>query len=203
MTLVLNDVGGATLAKLLNVCSYPSQEPNSDPSDCVVTPDSGFLTIVKNADPSGTPFTFTTSEASQAGQTSWTITPSGGTGSVVQIPFEATTTLDLTEAIPATWKLTSVSCAIQTAPATPTGTAAATPVLGQTSAGVTDLEIRAGLETICTFTDAKQQGYIKVRKETVGGIAGQTYDFQFTPVGSGSIQHSRSRRPASAVPPRR
>ena len=185
VTLQLSDVGGAAVAKLLNVCSYPSQEPNSDPSDCVVTPDSGFLTIVKNADPDGTPFTFTSSAASQAGQSSWTITPSAGTGSVVQIPFEATTTLDLTEAIPANWKLTSVSCAIQTAPATTTGTAAATPVLGAASAGVTDLEIRAGLETICTFTDAKQQGYIKVRKETVGGLASKSYDFQFTPSGFG------------------
>ena len=33
----LADFGGAT-ATLLNVCSYPSQEPNSDPSDCVFVP---------------------------------------------------------------------------------------------------------------------------------------------------------------------
>src|ERR1044071_9518695 len=32
---VLADVG-ASSAKLLDVCSYPSQEPNSDPSDCVI-----------------------------------------------------------------------------------------------------------------------------------------------------------------------
>ena len=32
----LDDVGGSTSARLLNVCSYPSGEPNSDPSDCVV-----------------------------------------------------------------------------------------------------------------------------------------------------------------------
>ena len=35
-TIDLDDVGGSTSARLLNVCSYPSQEPNSDPSDCVV-----------------------------------------------------------------------------------------------------------------------------------------------------------------------
>ncbi len=35
----LADVGGTstTVALLLDVCSYPSQQPNSDPSDCIVT----------------------------------------------------------------------------------------------------------------------------------------------------------------------
>jgi hypothetical protein len=36
-TVVLADVGAST-AKLLNTCSYPSAEPNSDPSDCVLVP---------------------------------------------------------------------------------------------------------------------------------------------------------------------
>jgi hypothetical protein len=43
---VLSDVG-ATSSVLLNVCSYPSGEPNSDPSDCVVAPDLPTLTLVK------------------------------------------------------------------------------------------------------------------------------------------------------------
>jgi hypothetical protein len=36
-TVVLADVG-ATTAVLLNTCSYPSEQPNSDPSDCVLIP---------------------------------------------------------------------------------------------------------------------------------------------------------------------
>ena len=36
-TIVLVDVGADT-ASLINTCSYPSQQPNSDPSDCVVVP---------------------------------------------------------------------------------------------------------------------------------------------------------------------
>jgi hypothetical protein len=36
-TVVLADVGAAT-AVLLNTCSYPSQQPNSNPSDCVLIP---------------------------------------------------------------------------------------------------------------------------------------------------------------------
>jgi hypothetical protein len=92
--IVLSDFGAAD-ATLLNVCSYPSGEPNSDPSDCVFEPNSGFLTIVKVADPDdSTEFVFNASEASAGGDTSWTIT---GSGSVDLISYAATTTLDLNE----------------------------------------------------------------------------------------------------------
>ena len=58
-TIQYSDFGGAT-ATLLNVCSFPSQEPNSDPSDCVFVPDSGFIRIVKDATPNTTAtFSFT------------------------------------------------------------------------------------------------------------------------------------------------
>ena len=43
-TIVLADVG-ATAAELINTCSYPSGEPNSDPSDCVVVPGKASPTI--------------------------------------------------------------------------------------------------------------------------------------------------------------
>ena len=48
VTVKTADFGGSS-AKLLNVCSYPSGQPNSDPSDCVVEPNSGFLTIIKSS----------------------------------------------------------------------------------------------------------------------------------------------------------
>jgi fimbrial isopeptide formation D2 family protein len=38
---------GATSAELVNVCSYPSQEPNSDPSDCVLIIRDGALRVTK------------------------------------------------------------------------------------------------------------------------------------------------------------
>ena len=57
---------------------------------------------------------------------------------------------------------------------------------GRGERGHDNFEIRAGLETICTFTDAKQAGSIQVVKNTVGGIAGQTYTFGFTPSGFAS-----------------
>ncbi|MGH2536810.1 MAG: hypothetical protein ACRDHL_05405, partial [Candidatus Promineifilaceae bacterium] len=36
--IVFSDFDGATAATLLDICSFPSQEPNSDPSDCVISP---------------------------------------------------------------------------------------------------------------------------------------------------------------------
>ncbi|MBP1619625.1 MAG: putative repeat protein, partial [Acidobacteria bacterium] len=154
MTVVLSDFGAT--AKLINVCSYPSQEPNSDPSDCVVEPNSGFLTIVKVAGPSDTTsFAFTASAPAQNGQTSWTRI---GAGTVVQsISYAAGLTYDLNEAVPDGWQLDAVSCAIQTNPTSPTGTPDAPPVQnGPASKGVQDFEIRSGLETVCTFTDYKR-----------------------------------------------
>jgi hypothetical protein len=43
-TVVLGDID-ATNAVLLNTCSYPSQQPNSDPSDCVLIPGKANPTI--------------------------------------------------------------------------------------------------------------------------------------------------------------
>ena len=55
----MSDVGGTT-ARLVNTCSYPSNNPNSDPSDCVLIIRDGFLRIVKNASPNdaGAQFNF-------------------------------------------------------------------------------------------------------------------------------------------------
>jgi uncharacterized repeat protein (TIGR01451 family) len=176
VTLQLSDVGGASVARLINVCSYPSQQPNSDPSDCVVTPESGFLTIVKQADPNdGTAFVFTSSAPSQNGTSSWTI---NGSGSTAQFSF-APGTYDLTETVPAGWDLTNASCAIQTAPPTSTGTF--DPNTDPDT--INNFEIQSGLETICTFTNTQDlsetHGRIIVQKET--DPDGDTTSFEFDP----------------------
>ncbi|KKS29224.1 MAG: hypothetical protein UU90_C0011G0003 [candidate division WWE3 bacterium GW2011_GWD2_42_11] len=50
----LSDVGGLASARLVDVCSYPSQQPNSDPSDCIIATQAqtGSLEIVKDLIPS-------------------------------------------------------------------------------------------------------------------------------------------------------
>ena len=183
VTLQLADVGGASVARLINVCSYPSEEPNSNPSDCVITPLRGTLEIVKVADPDDdTTFTFDASVAALNGDDQWTIIGSGSQTSIVyntqsaqNDPEPETVTLDLSEAALAGWKLQSASCVITGFTPPETGTSGATGVIG--------LQIRAGFTTVCTFTNAKPRGSIQIVKNTVGGIAGQSYEFGFTPSG--------------------
>ena len=183
-TIDLDDFGGAASAGLINVCSYPSQEPNSDPSDCVVAPDSGFLTIVKQADPNdGTTFNFTSSVAANDGSTSWSVT---GSGNAVTLESFGAGTLDLTESVPGGWQLDGASCQIQNTTLDATGTPTAT--------GVTGVEIQAGLETICTFANSLAEGTITLIKTVDNlGESGEGYlgvaDFPLsvdgTPVTSG------------------
>jgi hypothetical protein len=173
-TVRLADFGDPTKAFLVNVCTYPSQEPNSDPSDCVVTPNDGFLTIVKQANPSdATTFTFNLGAGQQSDTTppvsSWSI---NGSGSVVLIPFLPGTSYDLSEVVPAGWDLESASCAIQTEPATPSGT--------ETATGVNDFEIRSGLETVCTFSDSLLPGSLTVIKHVVNDNGGTAVASDFT-----------------------
>src|SRR5262245_6683945 len=141
-TVQLSDFG-ATNAFLINVCSYPSSEPNSDPSDCAATPNSGFLTIVKDAgSDTQTAFTFDlgAGQTSQSGDDTWSVI---GSDSYDLIPFAPGTTYDLSEDVPTGWTLNSASCVLNTA-STGTGTPPNT-------TGVTDFEIKSGLETGCTF----------------------------------------------------
>ena len=145
-TIQLADVGGADDAFLLNVCSYPSGVPGSDPSDCVFTPNSGFLTIVKDANPDDdTDFVFNSSADSQNGASSWTI---NGDGSVQFISFEPGIEYDLDEVVPDGWNLDDASCELQTDPVAPTGIPSLT--------GVNNFTIQSGVETICTFEDSKE-----------------------------------------------
>ena len=164
-TVVLSDfTTNPTTAKLLNVCSYESASPTSNPEECVITPDSGFLTIVKVADPNdGTAFQFNASAASTNGDSSWTI---NGSGSVQLIPYLATNTLDLNEVVPAGWTLSSASCEIQSATPAPTGTS--------TSTGVNNLEIESGLETVCTFTDEVVKATPAIATNATNATAGGT-----------------------------
>jgi hypothetical protein len=171
-TVQLADVGAAN-ARLLNVCSFPSQQPGSDPSDCVITPNSGFLTIKKTTQTgsnTSTNFVFNTNPASQGGVSQFSQSISGQQSNVVvanMVSFAPTNSLSITEVVPSQWDLTGVTCQVQTNIPQNSGT------FNGTNA-VTGVSIQTGLETICTFTDA-QRGSIKIVKNTVGGD--DTFDF--------------------------
>ncbi|MBT8123724.1 MAG: hypothetical protein KJO81_02745, partial [Gammaproteobacteria bacterium] len=74
------DTGDISLAQQVNVCSYPSQNPNSDPKDCVGNLGGGFIFIIKDADPDDTTqFNFTVTD-SGGNPTAVSIIGSGGKG---------------------------------------------------------------------------------------------------------------------------
>ena len=187
----MNDFGNANTAFLINVCTFPSGEPNSNPFDCVITPDNGFLTIVKAGPPAGDttafPFNLGTSQVSQNGTSQWTI---NGAGSQQNISFRPGT-YDLKEAIPTNWKLDSASCEVSNAG---TGTGTTTGVAGPANAGITGFQILSGRETTCTFTNSKQLAKLTLTKTVInnnGGTAGAgdfTLQIGTSVVGSGVEQ---------------
>ena len=140
----------SVLPNLLNVCSFPSGSPNSNPFDCVVTPGAGFIVIKKVTDPQDSKqiFSFTISP-----------TPAGGaahsindnTGNVEQtglISAAPASNYSVTEdtPLPTGWELDDAVCERQTTPTpTPTGDPSTT--------GVTGVSVTSGETTICTFTN--------------------------------------------------
>jgi Prealbumin-like fold domain len=164
-------------AFLINVCTFPSDQPNSNPFDCVITPDNGFLTIVKSAEEAAsTTFVFSlgTGQASQNGTNQWKIV---GAGTVAnQVSFRPGT-YDLTEAIPSGWKLTNAQCSVSGGS---TGSATATFPVTSGSAGIGSLEVKSGQETTCTFTNAKNKGTLKLQKTVVNDNGGSALAGDFT-----------------------
>jgi hypothetical protein len=133
---------------LLNVCSFPSGEPNSNPFDCVVTAGSGFIQFVK-----ATNFTTATLFGFTLGSTAAGFTPvnyavQGGISSALipLAPTSGNTRYTLVEVLPTTgWALTTATCRIGTAAA---GT------FNSGSQGFNNIVVNTGQTTVCTFTNA-------------------------------------------------
>jgi hypothetical protein len=161
---MFSDFGGIPTT-FVNVCTYPSQEPNSDPSDCVFTPNNGFLSIVKDAGGdtnTGFVFNLGTGQTFQDGTSSKTVKE--GDDNLFSVrpntddsnqPIAGVPTYDLSEAIPVGWVLTGAGCVIEGNGSV--GTPDTFPITGSATAsgGVQDIVIKSGLKTTCTFTNAE------------------------------------------------
>jgi hypothetical protein len=140
-------------ARLRNVCSYGSNNPNSNPADCAAVPTNGFLTIKKTTQTpfsTSTAFVFNSSRLSQNGTTSWTANIAGAQTdvAVASLVSFAPGLLNLSEVVPPNWDLTDATCVVQGSTPTSTGTFSGTTVTG--------VSIQTGLETICTFSNERQ-----------------------------------------------
>ena len=176
----LSAISTTATPNLLNVCSFPSGSPNSNPFDCVVTPGAGFITIKKVTTPqnSGQTFSFTVSP-----------TPAGGANHSLK---DSTTSVEQTAlisalpgskaysvgevSIPSDWSLNAASCAFDRAGSPPTGT--------KIGSSVDSVSVESGETTICTFTNSRNQGTIELKKTWVGGGAQTTLNIGTTAGGS-------------------
>lgn len=131
----------ASNTNLLNVCSFPSGEPNSNPFDCVVTPGAGFIRIEKVATPATTTaFDFTLSPASADGTTAYQIIGSGSSALIPVLPSGGP--YSVTESIPTNWQLDDAACV-------PAGSSSF-----NNADAVSGIQVQTGLATVCTFQNS-------------------------------------------------
>lgn len=172
-TIALSDVGGAGVAQLVDVCSYPSGQPNSDPSDCIVfRTSSGKVEVIKNLVPSGDSGFFnlqinSTTYATNVGNT-------GTTGE--QVVDIGTTTFGETAGTATSLSDYTSSASCQDL----NGTGASVAVTGT---GPWSIDVENGKDIVCTITNTRvNNGSITVIKDAAPDSA---QDFAFTATGTG------------------
>jgi hypothetical protein len=168
----LADVGGFGTANLINTCSYPSQQPTSDPSDCVLIPRDAFLRITKNASPNSGSFPF------RLGLTTDTAPPvvftASGTQTSSYIAIRSDVAYKLKEDVPTNWAIDG----------TPSCTGASSSNGTFSGDTITGIHAASDNTITCTFNDKQLTGAIeitKLRSGTTTTLAGA----HFTIDGSG------------------
>ncbi|QLG69612.1 MAG: internalin, putative [Candidatus Woesebacteria bacterium] len=166
----LADIGNGSSASLLDVCSYPSTQPNSDPSDCVIIrTDKGSLTIIKDVVPNDS-------------STNWNFAVSGPTNLNLSVSGSGSTginsvdlgTYTITETAGNNTNLnnytTQWSCTKNgSSYLSGTGTSASGIQIGKS--GNTEDSV------VCTFTNTLNQGTITIVKDAQPN---DPQDFSFT-----------------------
>jgi hypothetical protein len=134
---------------LLNVCSFPSGSPNSNPFDCVVSPAAGFLVIHKTTTPANSDSYFgftlrnaanTANDTATNGDDQWEVQGGAVSAALPLLPG----TYALNEVMPTNWKLGTISC---TRDGSNVGTK------DSANAVITSVTIVQGSTTDCTFTN--------------------------------------------------
>jgi hypothetical protein len=160
-------------AGLVNVCSYPSagNGGNNNPFDCIVTPGTGFLKVVKSVS-GGTnqPFSFALDPAPPSpGTATYSLTPTTGSADTGSIVYPIGTVTSVTETVPPGWTLSTGSCTVEGDGSTGTFDSA--------NHKITGIQISSGKITACTFTNAPIPPKLHLRKTVTtdnGGTAAAT-----------------------------
>jgi hypothetical protein len=145
----------ATNTNLINVCSYPSGEPNSNPFDCVITPGAGYLVIRKATTPtSADSFSFTLNPSARDGTTAFKVPGSdgsGGPGSSALIAV-APGSYSITETVPSGWTLDTASCSPGTG--------------SLSSPTLSGISVATGQTVTCTFGNSVSPGITVTKTPT-------------------------------------
>ena len=163
----LSDVGGAASANLVNTCSYPSQQPTSDPSDCVLIPRDAFLRIAKTASPNSGSFPFNLD-----GTLAFT---ASGTQTSSFIAIRSDITHSVREVVPSTWQISGTpSCTGASGSGSSNGSFS-----GDTIAGI---DASPDNQITCSFSDVQQTGTLTVIKivDNTAGLGKVAGDFHYS-----------------------
>ena len=176
-SILMSDIS-ASNATLVDVCSYPSSVPNSDPSDCIIatSASTGKLEIVKSLSPSSDPGLFNlqidgstlVSDVGNTGTTgSQVVLASAGSGTAHTFGETAGTGTSLSNYTP------SVSCVLR-------GTATS---VSTTGTNPWSINVVKDKDIVCTITNTRiNNGSITIIKDAVPNDA---QDFAFTTTGAG------------------
>jgi hypothetical protein len=149
----LGDVGGTGTANLVNTCSYPSQQPTSDPSDCVLIPRDAFIRIAKTADPNSGSFPFNLDGA-------LAFTASGTqTSSYIAITSGTAHSHNVQELLPTGWSISGTpSCSGQSGSGSSAGT------YSSTTHTISGIIANSDNQITCSFSDVQQKATLDVSK---------------------------------------
>jgi hypothetical protein len=158
---------GTSTPELINTCSYPSQEPNSAPSDCVLIIRDAFIRITKVADPANAgsfPFKLdgTTVFTASGSQTSsyFAISSKPNSHSVQEV-------------VPSGWQITGTpSCTGQSGSGSSAGT------YSGTTKTISGIIANSDNQITCTFNDQQQRATLNVTK--TGSDSGSQIGAEFT-----------------------
>lgn len=171
--IVLSDVGGGS-ANMIDVCSYPSQQPNSDPSDCVVYRDkSGKLEVKKILNPSSDNGRF------DLGIDSTTVvTNVGNDGTTGEQVVSAGEHSAFEKAYTGT-ALSSYSTHLECRDLNGTGSVIASGDSTDATQRQLNVNVADGADVVCVITNTRQMGSITVIKNVVNNNGGtlKTADF--------------------------
>ncbi len=172
-TIYMSEVGGGT-AQLVDVCSFPSDEPNSDPSDCIkAAARTGKLEVVKDLLPSNDSGLFNLQiDAS-------TVTANVGDGGTTGEQIVSIGNYTVGETAGTDTSLSNYNTSIVCKDLNGTGST----VASSSNAGPLTVNIADGTDVVCTITNTRiNNGSITIVKDAVPNDA---QDFAFTTTGTG------------------